>query len=342
MRYLRMIPVLLLAVIMASCNTPQKLYEAQEYDQVIQRLAPSAKKGRINERDMNMLAASYHKANQADHNRIQSLKATGQPEAWPEIYQRYCSMKGRNEVFAKMPKKIKRGMDYVKLKLDDDMLVARNKAESFLVAKANQLLNTGSRSDAELASQYIEQLSRTNRENQRLKDLRKRQVLHSADKVTLNFTGEKLVPKAVVDVILDFDDDEIPFDIVRTKKSTAMISVNVQDVTVSPIRLDEVSFKEYNGSKMVEVTDHIQNKSATISGMMEYRNCAGRLIGSVPFTATSTFKNAYTTIKGDREACSAETLNRLNGKPVAVPTDESLLWDAARKLNDLLAAELKK
>ncbi len=342
MRYLQLISAMLLALLLASCNTTQKLYEAQEYDQVILRLAPLAKNNRINDRDMNTLAASYHKANQADHNRIQALKATGQPEVWPEIYQRYCSMKGRNEMFAKLPKKIKKGMNYVKLKVDDDMLVARNKAESFLVAKANQLLSTGSKADAEEAQQYIEQLSRTNRDNQYLKDLRKRQMLHSADEVTLNFTDEKPMPKAVVDVILGFDDDEIPFDIVRTKRSTALVSIDVQDVTVSPIRLDEVSFKEYKGGKMVEVTDHTQNKSATISGVMEYRNRAGRLIGSVPFTATSTFKNDYTTIHGDREACSAETLNRLNGKPVPVPTDESLMLDAARKLNDLLAAELKK
>lgn len=342
MRHLRLIPALLLAVMMVSCNTTQKLYEAQEYDQVIQRLAPSAKKGQINDRDMNILAASYHKANQNDHNRIQTLKATGQPDVWPEVYQRYCSMKGRNEMFAKLPKKTRKGMNYERLNFDEDMLAARNKAEIFLVAKANQLLSTGSKSDAESASQYIEQLSRTNRENPRLKDLRKRQVLYSADEVTLNFTDEKPMPKAVVDVILDFDDKEIPFDIVRTKKSTALVSIDVQDVTVSPIRLDEVSFKEYNGGKAVEVTDHSQNKTATISGVMEYRDRAGRLIGSVPFKATSTFKNDYTTIKGDREGCSAETLNRLNSKPVPVPTDESLLLDAAKKLNDLIAAELKK
>jgi hypothetical protein len=63
---------------------------------------------------------------------------------------------------------------------------------------------------------------------------------------------------------------------------------------------------------------------------------------SVPFEVTSTFKNDYTTIKGDREACSAETLSRLDSHLVPVPTDESMLLDAARKLNDLIAAELKK
>ena len=342
MKYLRLIPALLLVALLASCNTTKKLYEAQEYDQVIQRLAPDATRGRANDKELNMLAASYHQANQADHERIQTLKSTGQPDVWPEIYQRYCSMKGRNEALSKLPKKVKNGMNYTKLDLDDDMAVARNKAESFLVAKANQLLGTGSKVDAEEAQQYIKQLARTNRENKNLMDLRKKQMLRSADEVTVNFTDEEPMLKAVAGTILDFDEGEIPFTIVRTKRSSALITLDVRNATVSPIRLDEVSFKETNGDKTVEVTDHTQNKTATISGVMEYRDQDGRLIGSVPFEVKSTFKNDYTTIKGDRSACSAETLNRLNSKPVPVPTDESLLLDAAKKLNDLIAAELKK
>ena len=342
MKYLRLIPALLLVVLMASCNTTQKLYEAQEYDQVIQRFAPKICDGDMNAKRINMVAASYHKANQADHERIQALKATGQPDVWPEIYQRYCSMKGRNEALKCFPTKVKKAINYVKLDLDEDMMVARNKAESFLVAKTNQLLSTGSKADAEEAQQYIEQLVRTNRENKNLMDLRKKQMLRTADKVTLHFTDNVTMPKAVVEAILDFDDNEIPFEIDITRKTSAMVTVDVRDVTVSPTRVDEVSFKETNGSKSVEVTDHSQNKSATISGVMVYRDRDGRLIGSVPFEAKSTFKNDYTTIKGNHEACSAETLNRLNSKPVPVPTDESLLLDAAKKLNDLIAAELKK
>ena len=89
MKYFRLIPALLLVALLASCNTTKKLYEAQEYDQVIQRLASDATRGRANDKELNMLAASYHQANQADHERIQALKSTGQPDVWPEIYQRY-------------------------------------------------------------------------------------------------------------------------------------------------------------------------------------------------------------------------------------------------------------
>ncbi len=342
MKYVRLIPALLLAVLMASCNTTKKLYEAQEYDQVIQRLAPDATRGYVNGKEMNMLAASYHKANQADHERIQALKATGQPDVWPEIYQRYCSMKGRNEALSKLPRKVKRGMNYTKLDLDEDMLIARNKAEAFLVAKASQLLASGSKEDAEEAETYIVQLAHTNRQNGELMQLKKKQVLCAADVVTIGFSDEKRLTPDVANTVLDFDDGEIPFKMARVKKTTPMVTVTIDRIDVSPIRLDEVTFKENQNGGSVSVTDHSQNKSVTLTGSLEYYNSEGRRIGKVPFEVKSHFKNDYTTIYGDRSACSEETLRRLNSKSVPVPTDESLMLDAAKKLNDLIAVELKK
>ena len=127
------------------------------------------------------------------------------------------------------------------------------------------------------------------------------------------------------------------------RSDDAEVRVVVTDIQVTPDRLDEVTFKETNGGKTVEVTDHSQNKTVTVTGAIKYYDAYGyRSLASMPFEVKSTFKNDYTTIKGDRDACSAETLNRLNTKPVPVPTDESMLIDAAKRLNDLIATELKK
>ena len=189
MKYLRLIPALLLGAMLTACNTTKKLYEAQEYDQVIQRVAPDICDGDMNAKHINYVAASYHKANQADHERIQALKATGQPDVWPEIYQRYCSMKGRNDALACFPTQVKNGMNYVKLDLDDDMTVARNHAEAFLVAKANQLLDSGSKEDAVEAEKYVEQLWRTNPESSKLLDLRKKCALYINECVDFGYYG---------------------------------------------------------------------------------------------------------------------------------------------------------
>lgn len=351
MKYLRLIPALLLGAMLTACNTTKKLYEAQEYDQVIQRLAPDICDGDMNASRINMVAASYHKANQADHERIQALKASGQPDVWPEIYQRYCSMKGRNDALKCFPTKVKNGMNYVKLDLDEDMTIARNKAEAFLLAKANQLLNTGTPADALEADDYIEQLWHTNKDNSSLPELQKKSLLRQAERVLVSVDNDDERPllRDFVDVVLHFDAGEVPANVVpairrmRLRSDDAEVRVVINDIQVTPDRLDEVTFKETNGGKTVEVTDHSQNKTVTISGAIKYYDANGyRSLASVPFEVKSTFKNDYTTIKGDREACSAETLGRLNSHPVPVPTDESMLIDAAKRLNDLLATELKK
>ena len=351
MKYLRLIPVLLLGPMLTACNTTKKLYEAKEYDQVIQRLAPEICHGDRDVERINMVAASYHKANQADHERIQALKASGQPDVWPEIYQRYCSMKGRNEALACFPTRVKNGMNYVKLDLDEDMMVARNHAEAYLAAKTNQLLNSGTKADALEAENYIQQLWRINKENSNLPQLQKKYLLRTADCVLIALDNEDERPllRDFVNTILDFDAGEVPDNVVLAPRRThrkyydAEMLVVVKDIQVTPDRLDEVTFKESTGSKTVEVTDHSQNKTVTVSGTIKYYDASGRRsLASVPFEVKSTFRNDYTTIKGDREACSAETLSRLNSHPVPVPTDDSMLIDAAKQLNDLLATELKK
>lgn len=345
MKYLRLIPALLLGAMLTACNTTQKLYEAQEYDQVIQQLAPDICHGRLNAKDINLVAASYHKANQADHERIQALKATGQPDVWPEIYQRYCSMKGRNDALKCFPTKVKNGMNYRKLDLDEDLTIARNKAEAFLVAKINQLLNSGSKADALEAAGYVEQLQRTNPENSRLLDFRKKLVMCTAEQLEFSLTSEYKMPEGFQELVFAFDRSQLPAGmgevcVVKNPKYP-FANVVISEVTVTPVRLDEVTFKEERDGKKVAVTDHSQNKTAKVKGFIRYRD-EDEILGTVPFEVTSTFKNDYTTIRGDREACSAETLSRLNSQSVPVPIDESLLLDAARKLNGLIVAELKK
>ena len=348
---------MLFAALLASCNTTKKLYEAQEYDQVIQRLAPDICGGDMNAKRINIVAASYHKANQADHERIQALKATGQPDVWPEIYQRYCSMKGRNEALKCFPTKVKNGMNYVKLDLDDDMMVARNKAEAFLVAKIEQLFATGTKENRQEAIKYVVQLVRTNKDNPNISSFFMRSSLCMGDAVFIGFDNASgfTLSQEFKATVLAFDEGELPtyntFLTEWDRKLFIMYSVGavVDEVIISPVRLDEVAFKETNNGKTADVTDYTQNKSVTIKGhiVMDCASCSIRTdddepIYSIPYEVKSTFKHEYTTVSGDREACSEETLRRLGGRSVPIPTDESLLLDAAKQLNDLIALELKK
>ena len=353
MKYLRLIPLLLLGAMLTACNTTKKLYEAQEYDQVIQRVAPDICHGNLNAKRINYVAASYHKANQADHERIQALKATGQPDVWPEIYQRYCSMKGRNDALKCFPAKVKNGMNYVKLDLDDDLMAARNKAENFLVAKIEQLFASGTKEDGQAANHYAMQLAMTNEDNPNVARYLFKSALCFGQKVFIGCNSDKdvsLTPE-FKEKVLDFDEGELPqytdFETKWNRNAFYVYSVyaSVSGIEISPVRLDEVTFKETNGSKTVDVTDYSQTKRAKVSGYIivwAYGDRKDEPFISIPFEVKSTFKHDYTTIRGDREACSEETLRRLGGQSVPIPTDESLLLDAAKQLNDLIARELNK
>ena len=165
MKQLLVSSVLLACLLLASCNTTKKLYEAKEYDQVIMKAAPKICAGQFRSDEITWVANAYHEANQADHERIQQLKSTGQPDVWPEIYERYSSMKGREEALACFPKALLKEIHYQPLNLDDEINTSKNKAEAYLSAKIKQLLNTGEPSNIKEAKKLIHSLKRISPES---------------------------------------------------------------------------------------------------------------------------------------------------------------------------------
>lgn len=297
--------VLLISVLITSCNTTKKLYEAKEYDQVIMREAPKICAGRIQPKNIGLIAASYHEANQADHERIQALKATGNPDVWPEIFERFSSMKGRNDALACFPKEIKKSINYTKLDLDDELQSARNKAEAFLVARISQNLSSGS-PDFDQADRMIRQLEGINRENSHINDLK----LKSLAK--------------------------------RHGDLSKLMHVEVFRQQASPNRDETVTFKETKDGLTATVTDHKLSKTATVKGKVNFIDPKSRrMLFSMPYEVSSKFEHSYSTVEGSREACSAQTLERLKQPAVPFPTDESLINDAKQKLIDLIYQKIQ-
>lgn len=296
---------LLICVLITSCNTTKKLYEAKEYDQVIMKEAPKVCAGRIQAKKISLIAASYHEANQSDHDRIQALKATGQPDVWPEIFERYCSMKGRNDALSCFPKEIKKSINYTKLELDDELQSARNKAEAYLTAKISQTLNEAN-PNLDQADRMIRQLEGINRENTHLNDLKL-----------------KSMAKRYGDI-------------------SKLMHVEVFKREVSPNRDESVSFKETKGNLTATVTDHKLSKTATLKGKVNFIDPKSRrMILSMPYEVSSKFEHSYSIVEGSQEACSAQTLEGLRQQPLPFPTDESLLNDARQQLVDLIYQKIQ-
>ena len=288
--------VLVLCILCGACNTTKKLYEAKEYDQVIMNAAPKLCAGRISNNLLDMVARSYHQANQADHERILALKATGEPDIWPEIYERYCSMKGRNEALSCLPEKVKKHINYTSLQLDEPLSAARNKAEAYLTAKISQTLDEEN-PDLDKTDEMIWHLESINPKNTQLNEFK-----------------IKSLGKQYGDL-------------------SRLVHFEVQEYKVSPEKDETVSFKEMKDNHSATITDHTLSKDAKVKGKMVFIDPKSkRMLLSLPFEANSVFKHNYTTMEGDMEACSEQTLERLKQKPVPFPTKESLIEDAITKL----------
>ena len=269
------------------------------------RNAPKICAGHINAKQVALTAASYHEANQADHERIQALKASGAPDIWPEVFERYCSMKGRNDALSRFPQKIKRDINYTRLDLDDEIQGARNKAEAYLTAKIEQSLND--EADLDQADRLIRDLERVNRNNAYINDLKL-----------------KSLAKRYGDI-------------------TNLMKINYSDIQVSPNRDETVTFKETKDNLTATVTDHKLSKSATIKGNVLFFDSQKRkrILFKYPFDITSKFEHSYSTVEGSKEACSQQTMERMKQQPMPFPTDESLLEDAERQLIELIYKKIQ-
>lgn len=274
-----LLPIALLACVLAtSCNTNKRLYET---------------------------GMAYHQANQADHERIQALKSTGNPDIWPEVFERYCSIKGRSDEMSHFPPEVKKQINYRPINVDDELNGARNKAEAYLAAKISTTLDSET-PDLDRVDKLIKDLERVNRDNTHITDFK----LKSMAK---RFGG-----------------------------LGKLMHVEVLHHQVGPNRDESVSFKETNGSLTATVTDHKLSKSATIDGKANFIDPKSKkMLLSLPFKMTSNFEYNYSTVEGPQEACSAQTLESLKQKPVPFPTDESLLQDAQQKVVKMFYQKIK-
>ena len=299
------LPLALLATLfVCSCNTTKKLYKAQEYDQVIMRNAERICSGRLNNNLLTMVVESYHRANQADHERIQALKATGKPEVWPEIFERYCSMKGRNDSLSCLPKDLKQQINFVTLDLDEPIQTSKNKADAYMTARIAQELGSSS-PDLDQTDRMIRQLEGINRDNSRLNEFKLKSMAR------------------------------------RYGDISKMMHIDIRQHQVSANRDEAVSFKETKGNLTANVTDHQLSKSATIKGKVNFIDPKSkRLLLALPFDVTSKFEHSYTVVDGSKEACSEQTLARLKQQPLPFPTDESLLKDAEKQLIEMINQKL--
>lgn len=313
----------------------------EEMDRSIDRLIPKAKKGKLSEKQMELLTTSYHGANQAEHQRIMELKKSGQPDIWIEIYFRVNNINKRQNKIVALPDAVKTAMNFKMLDLDNEIKNTREKAELYICAKVNLLLKSINEDNLKEAENLVGQLSKINPQSNNIDDLRLKLIIMPSKQILLRIATptELYLPDNFAQLALDFDDNTmwgVPFDIIPhdNKDYDLMIRIMIEKRTVSPERINTAAFEERKDGKVVKVTDKTMTKTASILGQIEFVDVEKeRILLSTPFDIGSTFVFRYAEIDGDKDACSLQTLELLKQQVVDFPSDEALYKDVARKLN---------
>lgn len=80
------------------------------------------------------------------------------------------------------------------------------------------------------------------------------------------------------------------------------------------------------------VTETWQEKVATISGELLYKDHSGRVLRSIPVRSDAVFQNYYAVATGFYEALSPQSKQKIGGQPLPFPDDDDLLVDAVKQL----------
>ena len=108
----------------------------------------------------------------------------------------------------------------------------------------------------------------------------------------------------------------------------------VKDSLGNPIKVPDYK------TVSVFVTETWQEKIATMSGEILYKDANGRVMRSIPVRSDAVFQNYYATATGYYEALSAQSKQKIGGQPIPFPSENTLLLDAVKQMecnvNDVL------
>lgn len=80
------------------------------------------------------------------------------------------------------------------------------------------------------------------------------------------------------------------------------------------------------------VTETWQEKVASVSGELLYKDHSGRVLRSIPMRSDAVFQNYYAVVSGFYEALSPPSKQKIGGQPLPFPDDDDLLLDAVKQL----------
>ena len=303
-------------------------------------------------RDLGRLKENFDIAARLDSNDVHSLLKTGQPDIWTEICKIYSRMDARQRKVQDIPENSLKQSGIQIVDYERSIKDARHKAEAYLKAHGEKMLQSGSQADARMAYFDFMQLAAMDGSYQGIDKFLRKAILIGSSNVEFEFhnrTGKEISP-ALIDrltiIIREFKKAKYGQEIPQvTDESFAFIlRVILDDVEVGPDQYKEVQYQEerdvYHDGIVVDtikclITETRQLKKAMLGGSLEYVDKqTGQVVNKIPLKVESVFRNSYASLQGNPEAAGEETTRLLKAGKAEYPSSDQMIGDALREFTD--------
>ncbi len=332
-----------------------------QFDKEISSLTAKIQQYPNRTKSLEALKENYDRANKIDNDRIKALIATGQPDIWYEIYQRYLNLENRQEMVMKLPENALQQLGIEKVDYQKSSIESKNRAAAYLYAFAQKQLQSGKPEDARLAYVKLVQVAGLYNSYNDLDKMIRKSILIGATNVKFDLYNrtKKAVTSPMIEqlTVIIWEFKKARYGQPKPEKEdnsfAFTLRVVLDNFQIGPDQVKDLEYEEQrdilqDGQVADTITclirESLQRKVAQLSGSLEYYdNQTGQVVNRVPLKVESVFSNAYATLQGDPDAAGDDTRELLKSRKAAYPSDEQMILDATeeftKKAKEIILAD---
>ncbi|WP_146198581.1 hypothetical protein [Rhodohalobacter mucosus] len=368
----KVFPILLVALIAASCASSQKMLQRGQYDRAIDKASEKLMKKPDNGKELAVLKEAYELANTFDQERIDFLELEGLEESWVEIYLLYEEMNIRQNKVRRLPSQVRSQFTFVNY--DQKIVDSKAAAADVSYRRGEEFLAAGDKLSARQAYNEFEQADliypgyRDVVQKMAEAEIAGRNnalflIENNSGMVVPEFFDSEIKKVTLKELntlwlnIDTYENESIDYD--------HFVILNITDISFSPETIERRTFTESreiqdgmryqlddNGNVMkdstgtdirvpnmitvsAEITETVQLKSAVVGGSLNvYDLRTDQLVKTDNIGVEAVFRHRFGEYSGDRRALSEELQAVMRGREVPFPANEEMMMDAAELLKD--------
>lgn len=367
--------ILLLSFIFSSCISSKKYLERGLYDKAVETAVKKLMRKSDKSDEIAVLQKAYKIANDADNERINYLKKSGQPDIWEEIMVNFRRLSRRQNTVKKLPDNILSQINYKEIDYSSELISAKRKATEYHYSYGNSLLEKGDKSSARQAYDEFIKVKQSFNNYKDVDDKINQAMYYGTSNILFKIKIKNYLPlppnfsNEIKNISLsNLNERWLNFDTREdtTKNYDYIIRLTIDQIDVSPEHVRELYYDEARkvddgweyekdadgkvitdslGNKIkipvyrevhCHIKEYILSKQASISGNIDFINdFTNKLIKTEPIMSETYFEYVFAEYEGDPRAMKIETKRKTLNEPVPFPHDFDMIFDAGEVLKEI-------